>query len=79
MTTTRVDVTNAKKCLERFKVNNTSGLLNEREVLEILPVSRSAWRRGVEGGIYPQPIKMGKKLKFWKRKEIELLTIEGTK
>ncbi len=35
------------------------GLLRLREVLEVFPVSRSAWYAGIAKGIYPRSVKMG--------------------
>lgn len=54
-------------------------LLREREILEIVPISRKAWLDGVEAGDYPKPIRWGKKLKFWREQDIIELLTEGTK
>ena len=41
------------------------------QVLEIIPVSRSTWLRGVSAGEYPEPIKVSKRLKFWNMADIQ--------
>lgn len=41
------------------------------QVLEIIPVSRSTWLRGVNAGEYPEPIKVSKRLKFWNMADIQ--------
>ena len=41
------------------------------QVLEIRPVSRSTWLRGVSAGEYPEPIKVSKRLKFWNMADIQ--------
>lgn len=58
---------------------NENKLLSEREILEIIPIGRKGWLTGVKDGIYPQPIKWGKKLKFWREKDILQLMMEGPK
>lgn len=45
-------------------------LMRVSEVLEVLPVSRSHFYRGVKEGDYPQPIKLGKRTSAWRRVDI---------
>ena len=45
-------------------------LLRINEVLQILPVSRSAWWNGVREGRFPQPIKLGPRTTCWRYSEI---------
>ena len=52
--------------------------LSEKEILKLLPVSRSAWLNGVSNGEFPAPIFFGK-LKFWHEKDISELLQRGTK
>jgi len=35
--------------------------LRLKSVLEIIPVSRSTWYRGMKSGIYPKPVKLSEK------------------
>lgn len=41
--------------------------------LGIIPVSLTAWYKGVAEGRYPKPIKLGKRASAWKRSDIEAL------
>ena len=40
------------------------------QVLERIPVSRSAWWRGCKEGKYPKPIKLSPKVTVWSEAEI---------
>ena len=48
-------------------------LLRLSQVLEIIPISRSAWWNGCREGKFPQPIKLGPKTTVWKLSEIQEL------
>jgi prophage regulatory protein len=48
-------------------------LLRLRQVLEIIPVSRSTWWAGVKSGKYPQSVKLGGKATFWRASDIYAL------
>lgn len=39
----------------------------------IIPVSLTAWYKGISDGIYPKPIKLGKRASAWRRSDIEAL------
>ncbi len=45
-------------------------LLRLKEVLEIIPVSKSSWYRGVNAGIYPAPVQLSKRTVAWRETEI---------
>lgn len=45
-------------------------LLRLPQVLEIIPVSRSTWYRGMKEGRYPQPIKLSTRAVGWKESDI---------
>lgn len=50
------------------------GLLRLRQVLAILPVSRSTWLAGVKSGRYPQPVRsLGKRITAWRVEDIRAL------
>lgn len=39
----------------------------------IIPVSRSAWWRGVKAGHYPSPVKLGERVTAWRVEDIRAL------
>ena len=46
----------------------------------IIPVSKSTWWAGVKSGIYPKPVKIGKRCTAWKTESIYAFiesTVEG--
>ncbi|MFZ5428035.1 MAG: helix-turn-helix transcriptional regulator [Thermodesulfobacteriota bacterium] len=43
----------------------STGFLRIRQVLEFIPVSRSAWWNGVKDGRYPAPVKLGPRTSAW--------------
>ena len=56
------------------------GFLRLREVLEVFPVSRSAWYAGIAKGIYPKSVKMGSaRSAGWPKAEIKKLVDELAK
>lgn len=49
-------------------------LLRVRQVLEIVPVSRSTWWLGVKNGRYPKPVKhLGPRITCWRASEVMTL------
>jgi len=52
------------------------GLLRLRQVLALIPVSRSAWWAGVKTGRYPKPVKLGPKTTCWRVSDVHAL-IDG--
>ena len=60
-------------------VKNATGRLPEEgfvrleQVLEVIPVSRSTWFRGIEQGLYPAPVKLGARASAWRVQEIREL------
>jgi predicted DNA-binding transcriptional regulator AlpA len=42
-------------------------------VLQIIPVSRSAWWAGIREGRYPAPIKLSVRTSAWRRSDIDAL------
>jgi len=58
--------------------NEIHGFIRLREVLKIIPVSKSTWYRGIQAGIYPKPVKLSKRVSAWKVSEIvELVLAPG--
>jgi len=48
-----------------------TGLLRIKQVLQFIPVSRSAWWSGVKSGRYPKPFKLSSKTTVWKSRDIK--------
>lgn len=46
------------------------GLLRLKQVLEIIPVSKSTWWEGVKDGRFPQPVKLGPNTTAWHARDI---------
>lgn len=42
------------------------------QVLEIFPISRSAWWKGCKEGRYPQPLKLGPRTTVWRKADREM-------
>ena len=49
------------------------GLLRLKQVLEIIPVSASAWWAGVKTGRYPAAKKLSPRVTCWKAEDIRAL------
>lgn len=43
----------------------------------LLPISASSWWSGVKKGIYPQPIRLGKRITAWRARDIQALIERG--
>jgi prophage regulatory protein len=50
-----------------------TGFLRLSAVLELIPVSRSAWWEGCRSGRYPRPIKLGPRITAWAVEDIHNL------
>lgn len=55
------------------------GFLRLPKVLEIFPVSRSAWWAGVKSGKYPAPVKLGVRTTAWRAIDINALIDSASK
>ncbi len=55
---------------DETKQNEGGRLIRLREVLDIIPVSKSTWWEGVRTGKFPQPVKLGERLTCWRLREI---------
>jgi len=51
----------------------TEAFLRLPQVLELFPVSRSTWWRGVKDGIFPQPVKLTPRTTAWRLEDIQEL------
>lgn len=50
--------------------NELETYLRLKMVLDIIPVSRSTWYRGIKNGVYPKQVKLSHKVAAWKLSEI---------
>jgi predicted DNA-binding transcriptional regulator AlpA len=48
-------------------------LLRLKQVLELVPVSKSSWWAGVKSGRYPASVKLGAKTTCWRLSEVMAL------
>ena len=48
-------------------------LLKLPDVLKRIPVSRSSWYQGIRLGMYPEPVRIGKRSVAWRSNEIDQL------
>lgn len=49
------------------------GFLRLPQILEIIPVSKSAWWQGCKDGRFPKPVKLGPKTTAWRVEDISAL------
>lgn len=52
---------------------STYGFLRLPQVLEIFPISKSAWWEGCRTGRFPKPVKLGPRTTVWKAADIAAL------
>jgi predicted DNA-binding transcriptional regulator AlpA len=50
-----------------------TGFLRLPQVLEIVPISKSAWWKGCKSGRFPKPVKLGPRTTAWKAEDIMAL------
>lgn len=61
---------------QRSSERRPDRLLRLREVLQIIPVSRSSWYEGVKAGRYPAPVRLGPRTTAWRESDIRALMEE---
>jgi prophage regulatory protein len=62
-------------------IADRDGLLRIEEFLgygRAIPMSKSAWLDGVRLGVFPKPLKLGRKLRVWRAADIKALIKVGT-
>ena len=52
-------------------------LLRLKEVLKIVPVSKSTWWAGVKSGRFPAPVKLGPRVTAWRSDAIIPIVEQG--
>jgi prophage regulatory protein len=55
-----------------------TGLLRLRQVLTFIPVSASTWWSGVKDGVFPQPVRLSKRVTAWRVEDIRELIVGKT-
>lgn len=60
-------------------IPETDRLLRLTQVLELLPISASAWWKGVATGRFPQPLKLGPRTTCWRYSDIKDLIKRGAR
>lgn len=56
---------------------NESRLLRLPQVLNLIPVSRSAWWAGVKTGRFPRPVRLGPRTVAWRAEDVAALVENG--
>ena len=51
----------------------STGFLRLPQVLELFPISKSAWWKGCATGRYPKPVKLGPRTTAWRVEDIREL------
>lgn len=51
-------------------------LLRIKQVLELVPVSKSTWWKGVQTGQFPKPLKLTPRTTVWRWSEIQKMISE---
>lgn len=54
-----------------------TGYLRLRQVLTVIPVSKSTWWAGVSSGRFPQPVKLGPRTTAWRVEDIRAWIDKG--
>jgi len=57
-------------------MNKPKRYLRLSQILEILPIGRSTWWKGVKDGRFPPPIKLGTRITMWDEEEV-LRLVQG--
>ncbi len=65
--------------IQQFQELPQAGLLRIKQVLQLIPVSRSSWWQGVRTGKYPKPIKLGERTTCWKSEDLRNLINNGVR
>lgn len=53
-------------------------LLRIKDVLKIIPISKSLWYRMVAQGIAPKPLKLSARTSMWKKSDIDFFVLKAS-
>lgn len=62
-----------KSCFDEIKPVKKRRFLRLPQVLEILPISKSTWWKGIQEGRFPKPVKLTERTSAWLLDDIEAL------
>ena len=68
-----INLQKQKITMNKTSLPSLSPLLRLPEVLRRYPVSRTSWYDGIKLGMYPAPVRLGKRTVAWRESEIEAL------
>lgn len=58
---------------QEIEAKKKRGFLRLPQVLEILPISKSTWWKGIQEGRFPKPVKLTERTSAWLLDDIEVL------
>ena len=67
-----LDGETVKQSIER-DARKPRGFLRLPQVLEIIPISKSSWWKGIQEGRFPKPVKLTERTSAWLRADIDAL------
>jgi len=56
-----------------MQTSTSNDLLRLKQVLKIIPVSRSSWYDGIQRGVYPASVRIGRRTAAWRRCDLVTL------
>lgn len=60
--------------MDQSTMNKPGQLLRLPEVLKRLSISRTNWYDGIKLGLYPEPVRLGKRTVTWRESDIVALS-----
>lgn len=60
--------------MDQSTMNKPGQLLRLPEVLKHLSISRTSWYDSIKLGLYPEPVRLGKRTVAWRESDIEALS-----
>lgn len=59
--------------MQNFNSLPETGFLRLPDVLKLIPIGKSSWWEGIKIGLYPKPIRIGKRTTAWRVEDISAL------
>ena len=56
-----------------FNTIPSTGFLRLRQILTLVPISKSSWWEGCKSGRFPKPVKLGPRTTAWRVEDITAL------
>ena len=54
-------------------VLSAHGFLRLKQVLQLIPISKTSWYSGIQIGRYPAPLRIGERTSVWRAEDINKL------